>query len=130
MTSDEFSIFDHRQNFFQRNFGGSRVEEQNISLFYGLVHRCPFLGTRSKKRGLAGSACRLRCSLEGCPWRTPVSCQELQISTSSKMLALVEEYKQLVLAQPSLMPLKTEERNLCRIQISHTEVEGVHTAIQ
>ena len=59
-------------------------------------------------RGWGDSAYGLWHFSGGGPWRTPVSCQGQWISTSTEVLTLVEEYKQLVSAQPLLMPLKTE----------------------
>ena len=62
--------------------------------------------------GWGDSAYGLRHSSGGGPYQTPVSCQEQRISISGEVLTLVEEYKQLVSAQPLLMLLKTEERSL------------------
>ena len=84
-------------------------------MFMG-VHLFP--GPKEEGVGVA-SVCRLQHSSRGCPWQTPVSSQEQQTNTSGKVLTLVEEYKLRVSAQPLLMLLKTEERSLCWIQMSH-----------
>ena len=44
--------------------------------------------------------------------------------TVGQQLTLIEEYKHTASAQPLLMLLKTEERSLCRIQLSHHRSGG------
>ena len=78
--------------------------------------------------GWGDSAYGLQCSSGGGPHRTPVSCQEQQISTSDEVLALVEEYKQLISAQPLLMLLKTEERSfLLNTDVTKESGVGSHS---